>query len=65
VAIDANAGAEGDQAFRFIGRAQFGDRPGELRLRHGILSGDIDGDGRADFHIDVRDAAIMADDILL
>jgi Ca2+-binding RTX toxin-like protein len=52
--IDAVAGA-GDQAFAFIGSAQFGGTAGELRYKMAAATtkifGDIDGDGRADFMI--------------
>jgi Ca2+-binding RTX toxin-like protein len=50
-AIDADTSVAGDQAFSFIGSAAFGSHPAELRLAAGILAGDIDGDGVADFEI--------------
>ena len=49
-AIDASATAAGDQAFAFVGSAAFsGTASGELRYDGTTLSGDVDGDGRADF----------------
>jgi len=47
--------AAGDQAFRFIGGSAFGRHAGELRatVAGGVttVSGDVDGDGMADFSI--------------
>lgn len=53
-AIDANSTNGGsDDAFHYIGSAAFSDTAGELRFKNNILSGDIDGDGKADFEIKV------------
>jgi Ca2+-binding RTX toxin-like protein len=61
--IDAKQGA-GNQAFTFIGGARFHDRAGELHVvsKNGFLlvEGDINGDGRADFQIEVRGAAALS-----
>ncbi|MFN3387838.1 MAG: ELWxxDGT repeat protein [Allosphingosinicella sp.] len=66
-AIDANAGAGGDQAFTFIGSAAFAGTAGQLRAVNSggtawRVEGDIDGNGLADFAILVTraDAAAMA-----
>ena len=65
-AIDADMNRVGDQHFRFIGDDQFSDRAGELRYRNGIISGDINGDGRRDFEIEIRsDPDLTADDFML
>lgn len=58
-ALDANTLAGGEQAFEFIGRAGFSGAAGELRFKHGILSGDVQGDGRADFFIAIEDVERM------
>jgi Ca2+-binding RTX toxin-like protein len=54
-AIDASAAAAGDQAFRLIGTKNFSRKAGELQVKaygDGVLvSGDINGDGVADFNI--------------
>src|SRR4029079_10429497 len=54
-AIDANGSAAGDTAFNFIGVAHFSGTRGELRqgFSNGntIISGDVNGDGSADFSI--------------
>ena len=55
--IDAKKG-KGNQSFDFIGRNDFTDTRGELRVekvkpKKFIVEGDIDGDGNADFSIDV------------
>lgn len=51
--MDANTNATGNQAFSFIGTAAFTGRAGQLRaeaLEDGMLvSGDLNGDGAADF----------------
>lgn len=53
--IDANTKISGDGAFRFIGTAQFSRRAGELRYvasgGNAIITGDVNGDGVADFNI--------------
>lgn len=51
--LDADAGAPRDQAFRFIGDRGFTGEAGELRYDGKGLFGDVDGDGGADFRIEV------------
>ena len=51
--IDANSVAGGDQAFAYIGAAVFSGSPGELRFSAGLLAGDINGDGVADFEVQI------------
>jgi 6-phosphogluconolactonase (cycloisomerase 2 family) len=53
-AIDANINAANDQAFHFIGHAQFSGKAGELRFAKHVVSGDTDGDGAADFQIGIN-----------
>ena len=57
-AIDANANADGDQAFRFIAKSAFSGTAGELRAyvenNHFLIAGDVDGDGVADFIIEAN-----------
>jgi len=54
--IDAIAGNE-DDAFDFIGKAKFHETEGELRFTAGkkftVIEADIDGDGLADFQIEL------------
>lgn len=56
--IDAKSTVGGDQAFKFIGLQGFHGVAGELKYRITasslIVAGDVNGDGRADFEIDVR-----------
>ncbi len=52
--------------FTFIGRREFSGTGSELRSRQGFLEGDVDGDGRADFHVDLaNNASVVRDDLLL
>ena len=69
-AIDANAGAANDQAFSFIGSGAFSHTAGELRASafgaNTLVSGDVDGNGKADFHILLSGSvALQATDFLL
>jgi Ca2+-binding RTX toxin-like protein len=54
-AIDANANKQDNQSFKFIEDAKFDKHAGELRYQFQsgdtIVSGDTNGDGRADFSI--------------
>nr|WP_319385645.1 M10 family metallopeptidase C-terminal domain-containing protein [uncultured Roseibium sp.] len=58
-AIDADEGAAGTQAFRFLGTADFDGAAGGLRYSYDAgrnvttIEGDTDGDGVADFAIDL------------
>lgn len=64
--IDANAGRGGNQAFSFIGGNGFSGDAGELRFEGGVVSGDVNGDGRADFEIEVRGlGSLFRSDFLL
>jgi Ca2+-binding RTX toxin-like protein len=71
--IDANKGIDDNQDFDFIGTRAFGNTAGELRygfktiagVKHTILEGDNDGDGKADFQIDlIGRIKLTSDDIL-
>jgi hypothetical protein len=57
--VDAVDGASGNQAFSFSGVA------GDLRFTGGIVSGDLNGDGNADFKIGVAVPALNATDFVL
>ena len=63
--IDANSERGGHQSFDFIDGAAFSHSPGELRNAGGLLSADLDGDGRADFQIDVGTNALSTDALIL
>lgn len=58
-AIDARRHPSGDQSFHFIGGHRFTGHAGQLRYKQGVVAGDLNGDGRADFHISVH---LQADD---
>jgi len=70
--MDAKRGVAGDQMFKFIGSHHFHDRKGELHVLHKtgffLVEGDTNGDGRADFQIEVHsvgDAALVKGDFVL
>ncbi len=58
--IDTNAGLSGDQGFAWIGDADFGHVAGQLRFAGGVLSGDMDGNGMADFQIGLTGLASLS-----
>ncbi|MCR6499224.1 calcium-binding protein [Shinella sp. CPCC 101442] len=64
--IDAISGQTGNQAFSFIGANAFSEKAGELRFKNGIVSGDTNGDGRADLEIEIRGVdSLLKGDFLL
>lgn len=63
--IDAVAGGS-DNRFAFIGDANFSNVAGQLRYKNGVLEGDTNGDGIADFAVTLTGApALTTSDILL
>jgi Ca2+-binding RTX toxin-like protein len=62
--IDAKSGINGNQKFKFIGGQKFHDVKGELhivkKVGFVVVEGDINGDGRADFQIEVDNVANLA-----
>jgi len=69
-AIDASNKVAGDQAFAFIGAAAFGHVAGQLRYVIAgavtTVQGDINGDGTADFSLELTGAiGLMAADFVL
>jgi Ca2+-binding RTX toxin-like protein len=63
--IDADKdGTAGDQAFTWSGSDTFSNVDGQLRFADGLLQGDINGDGKADFEILIR-GMLTASDIIL
>lgn len=63
--IDANTLRSGNNAFTFIGKAAFSGTAGELHYSGTIISGDVNGDGRADFEIDAGLTKYYTSDFLL
>jgi serralysin len=64
--FDTNPGAPGDQAFVFIGQAAFSNVAGQLRYANGVVEGDVDGNGVADFSVIIANAApLTSGDFLL
>jgi Ca2+-binding RTX toxin-like protein len=66
-AIDANVNIAGDQAFVFIGNNNAFFGAGQVRCNGGFVEGDVDGDGNADFRIQVfqTDNLLIEADFLL
>lgn len=64
-AMDANQTTEGDEAFVFLGTEKFTGEAGELRYQVNnkvtVLAGDVDGDGKADFKIDLSGKVDLTD----
>jgi serralysin len=67
--IDANTGIAGDQAFNFIGGNAFGSAAGQLRTYESngahYVAGDVNGDGVADFIINLGSPTVQSSDFLL
>jgi Ca2+-binding RTX toxin-like protein len=58
--IDANTVLDGDQAFIYVGGLPFtGLVAGELRYENGLLQGDVDGDGAADFEVALQNVTSL------
>lgn len=61
--MDADSNSKRDQDFTFIGRSQFDHQAGELRFAKvagGVfITGDVDGDAKADFGIFVDDVSTL------
>ncbi|GAA3997762.1 M10 family metallopeptidase C-terminal domain-containing protein [Sphingomonas humi] len=57
--IDANANAARDQAFSWIGGKAFSGAAGELRYSGGLIEGDVNGDGVADFSVKLLGAPVL------
>jgi hypothetical protein len=70
-AIDANSHLTGNQAFTFIGETAFSNHAGQLHVTHPdsthtVLSGDVTGDGHADFSITLNgDLHLSSGDFIL
>jgi Ca2+-binding RTX toxin-like protein len=69
-AIDANSWTLEDDAFAFIGDNAFSGTAGELRFAdsayYGVLEGDLNGDGAADFGLGLLGVgALMPEDLIL
>ncbi len=62
--IDACEDEAGNQSFDWIGGNGFSGEQGELRFKSGVLRGDVDGDGKADFAITIE-GTLWLDDILV
>ena len=56
--IDARTALAGNQAFKFIAQQAFHHKAGELHVvklaGHSVVEGDVNGDGHADFQIDLK-----------
>jgi len=63
--IDAKTGIGGNQKFTFIGTKAFSGEKGELRCKSGLIQGDVNGDGKADFEIKMNVSTLVANDFVL
>ncbi|MBJ6127582.1 M10 family metallopeptidase C-terminal domain-containing protein [Microvirga splendida] len=57
--IDADTTISGNQAFSFIGGHAFTGHAGQLNLRGGVLSGDVNGDAVADLQIRLSKVVLL------
>jgi Ca2+-binding RTX toxin-like protein len=68
-AIDANGAAPGDAAFVFLGTGAFTGMGGELRYEWQggltLLSADVDGDGLADFEVELHGEVPLSEDNII
>ncbi|HEX2554682.1 MAG TPA: hypothetical protein VHL98_13350 [Microvirga sp.] len=66
--IDADEDDRGNQGFTWVDRgdlgASFTGEAGQIRFARGVLQGDGDGDGRADFEIRIH-GSLAAGDVML
>ena len=64
--VDANSGVAGDQAFSFIGNSAFSGVAGQLRTYSqggdNFVAGDVDGNGAADFTINLGNMPVASTD---
>lgn len=58
--IDARPGTSGDQAFSFIGGAQFSGIAGQLRYANGVVYLDLNGDRHHDYAFEIQNAAALS-----
>jgi serralysin len=58
--IDANTEVSGNQAFSFIGRAEFSGKAGQLKFSGAVLSGDVNGDAIADFQVAISGRSVLS-----
>jgi hypothetical protein len=63
--VDAKKSKGGDQKFKYIGSNDFADKAGQLRFEKSKVSGDMNGDGKADFIINVDVNKLGSDDFVL
>jgi serralysin len=64
--IDVDAVTDGHQGFTYINGADFHSVAGELRFSDGLLQGDVDGDGNADFEVGLSGVtALVQGDLIL
>lgn len=65
-AIDASSASSKNNTFEFIGWHGYSDHARELRVSKGIISGDVDGDGKSDFQIALGERmTLSAEDFVL
>jgi hypothetical protein len=63
--INADLGLAGDQAFGFIGSSRFTGDAGQVRYAGSVVSGDVNGDGLADWQIKIANAPLLTEGDLL
>jgi len=59
--IDANTNTSENESFTFIGSTAFSRVSGQLAYIDGVLSGDVDGDGFANFKVNLANKAVLSE----
>lgn len=59
-ALDANSKTRKNDAFKFLGAAEFTKSPGQVRMADGVLEADTNGDGLPDFAVEITGVTQLA-----
>jgi hypothetical protein len=63
--FDGDSSTDGQQKLRFIGKQAFSGTVGELRATRSVLEADLNGDGLADFAVNLRSSILITSNNLV